>query len=156
MPITLDLSTDGPPKRQLIELAFGDIGSAGYEFGRTAEEVTDALTRLNSIMREWPWNTLGYAQPDYGVGSPDDSSGISFEAMNAVSAVLALRLAPVMSATLSPEARANLASAVSKVYALTATVPTMPYARNTPRGMGNDRAGLISPFIEDCSDTDCD
>jgi hypothetical protein len=156
MPITLDLSSDGPPKRQLIELAFGDIGSAGYEFGRTAEEVTDALTRLNALMRQWPWSGLGYNQPDNGVGSPADSSGISFEAMNAVSAALALRLAPVMGATLSPEARVNLMVAMSTIYALTATVPTMPFQRNTPRGMGNDRAGLISPFMDCGDDADCD
>jgi hypothetical protein len=43
--VTLTLGTAGPPKRQIIELAFGDIGSAGYEFGRTPEEVNDALLR---------------------------------------------------------------------------------------------------------------
>jgi hypothetical protein len=153
MPITLDLSADGPPKRQLIELAFGDIGMAGYEFGRTPEEDNDALLRLNSLMREWPWNTLGYAQPTYGVGSAQDASGISYEAMNAVSAALALRLAPIMGATLSGEARANLANAMSKVYALTASVPSMPFAKNTPRGAGGEHPGLVSPFLDECDDT---
>jgi hypothetical protein len=152
MPITLTLSGDGPPKRQLIELAFGEIGSAGYEFGRTPEEVTDALTRLNSLMRQWPWNTLGYIQPDYGIGEPDDSSGISFEAMNAVSAALALRIAPVMGASLSQETRANLATAMSSVYALTATVPTMPFAKHTPRGAGSEWGGVIVPMIDESAD----
>lgn len=155
MPIVITTSSDGPPKRQLIELAFGEIGSAGYEFGRTPEEVTDALLRLNSLMREWPWNALGYKQPDYGLGDPADASGINYEAMNAVAAALALRIAPVMGATLSPESRANLAMAVSKVYALTATIPTMPMAAHTPRGMGAEHQtglGLFSPFIEEDSD----
>jgi hypothetical protein len=151
MPITLDLSTDGPPKRQLIELAFGDIGSAGYEFGRTAEEVADGLLRLNALMLEWPWNALGYQQPTYGLGNPDDSSGINPEAMNAVSSALALRLAPAMGATLSPEAQANLSRAAAKAYALTATIPTMPMAHDTPRGLGSEhRIGFaLSPFIEE-------
>jgi hypothetical protein len=155
VPITISVSTDGPPKRQLIELAFGEIGSAGYEFGRTAEEVNDALMRLNSLMREWPWNALGYQQPSYGVGEPDDASGINYEAMNGVVAALALRIAPVMGATLSPESRANLATAISKVYALTATIPTMPVAKNAPRGLGTEHQvgiGLFSPFIEEDAD----
>lgn len=148
--ITLD---SGPPKRQLIELAFGEIGSAGYEFGRTPEEVNDALMRLNSLMYEWPWNTLGYIQPPYGVGSPDDLSGIPFDVMNGVSAALGVRIAPVMGATLSPEARANASSAIAKVYAYTATIPTMPYHRDTPRGAGGEHLmGLLRPFIEDCDD----
>jgi hypothetical protein len=77
MPITLTLSSDGPPKRQLIELAFGEIGSAGYEFGRTPEEVTDALTRLNALMYQWPWNQLGYIQPTTGLASPTIHLGSS-------------------------------------------------------------------------------
>jgi hypothetical protein len=68
--VTLTLSTAGPPKRQIIELAFGDIGSAGYEFGRTPEEINDALLRLNALMREYPFSTLGFNQPAYGVGRP--------------------------------------------------------------------------------------
>ena len=155
MPITIQTATDGPPKRQLIELAFGEIGSAGYEFGRTPEEVTDALLRLNALMREWPWNLLNYVQPSYGVGEPDDASGISYEAMNGVSAALALRIAPVMGATLSPESRANLSSAVSKIYAMTATIPSMPFAQHTPRGLGSEHRlgiGYSSPYIEETTD----
>jgi hypothetical protein len=154
MPITITVSSDGPPKRQLIELAFGEIGSAGYEFGRTPEEVNDALTRLNFLMREWPWNALGYQQPDYGVGSPDDTSGIMWEAANGVAAALALRIAPAMGAALSAEAKANLSTAISKVYALVATVPTTPMASNTPRGAGSEHqlGGWQSPFIIEDSD----
>jgi hypothetical protein len=40
--VTLTLGS-GPPKRQIIELAFGDIGSAGYEFGRTPDVVALSL-----------------------------------------------------------------------------------------------------------------
>jgi hypothetical protein len=101
MPIILPLSEDGPPKRQIIELAFGEAGSAGYEFGRTPEEVNDALLRLNAMMREHPFSTLAYIQPDYGVGNPDDASGIPFEYLNVVASKLALRICPAMGATCS-------------------------------------------------------
>lgn len=152
MPITLTLTDDGPPKRQIIELAFGEIGSAGYEFGRTPEEVTDALMRLNALMFEWPYNLLGYVQPAYGVGNPDDASGIPFESLTAVAACLALRVAPIMGATLSPEARANLARSMTTLHALLASVPTMPLAQYTLRGMGGRRGAGLSTFISETAE----
>jgi hypothetical protein len=145
MPITLDLSETGVPKRQIIELAFGEAGSAGYEFGRTAEEVNDALLRLNAMMAEYPFSTLAYEQPTYGVGNPDEASGIPIQYLNVVATKLALRIAPAMGATLSPEARANLMTAMSLLNAAAATVPTMPYGRSVPRGAGSARG--FGPFI---------
>ena len=82
MPIIIDISDEGPPKRQIIEMAFSECAMAGYEFGRTPEEVTDALTRLNAMMAEWKAMRgidLGYDQPHYGVGNPDGLSGIPHE-----------------------------------------------------------------------------
>lgn len=139
MAITIPLAS-GPPKRRIIELAFGDLAMAGYEFGRSAEEVNDALDRLEALMHEWPFNRLGYVHRSYGDGEPDELSGIPFETMNAVSAALALRLAAAMGATLSAEAKANLARAMSTLYGYTASVPTMPLARHTPRGAGSEHA----------------
>lgn len=147
MAVTLALTSDGPPKRQIIELAFGEIGIAGYEFSLTPEMINDALLRLNALMREWPYNLLKYEQPTYGVGSADEGSGISFEYLNAVSAALALRTAPVLGATLSTEAKANLAKAVSVLHAQIATIPTMPRAPHTPRGMGG--RVYSGPYIEE-------
>jgi hypothetical protein len=105
--VTLTLGSPSPPKRQIIELAFGDIGSAGYEFGRTPEEISDALLRLNALMREYPFSTLGYIQPTYGVGNPEELSGVPDEYLNVVAAKLALRICPMMGASMSPEARAT-------------------------------------------------
>lgn len=143
--VTLTLGTAGPPKRQIIELAFGDIGTAGYEFGRTPEEINDALLRLNAMMREWPFSTLAYVQPDYGVGSADDLSGIPDEFLSVVAAKLALRICPMMGATLSVEAKANLASGMALLQAAAATIPTMPFAADTPAGAGTR---LWGPFLD--------
>jgi hypothetical protein len=148
--VTLTLGSPSPPKRQIVELAFGEIGSAGYEFGRTPEEVNDALLRLNAMMREHPFSTLDYAQPTYGVGSPDELSGVPDEYLNVVASKLALRLCPAMGATLSPEARGNLASSMALLNAAAATIPTMPIAAQTPRGAGA-RWGF-GPFIAESAD----
>jgi hypothetical protein len=145
--VTLTLGTAGPPKRQIIELAFGDIGSAGYEFGRTPEEVSDALLRLNAMMREYPFSTLGYNQPSYGIGLPDDVSGIPDEYLNVVAAKLALRICPMMGATMSTEAKANLTSGMALLQAAAATIPTMPYPHSTPSGAGSRL--FSGPFLID-------
>jgi len=149
--VTLTLSSSGPPKRQIIELAFGDIGSAGYEFGRTPEEINDALLRLNALMREWPFSTLGYEQPVYGVGSADELSGIDDQWLSVVASKLALRICPMMGATMSPEAKGAMASSMALLNAAAATIPTMPLAADTPRGAGARWAGR-SPFITETLD----
>lgn len=147
--VTLTLST-GPPKRQIYELAFGDIGSAGYEFGRTPEEINDAALRLIALMREYPFSTLGFNFPDYGVGSPEELSGIADEWLSVVAAKLALRICPMMGASMSPEAKANLASGMALLNASAATVPTMPYQHGTPRGAG--AKWPQNPFIAESAD----
>lgn len=153
MTITLTLGTAGPPKRQIIEIAFGDIGTAGYEFGRTPEEINDALLRLNALMREYPFSTLGYVQPFYGVGSADDFSGIEDQWLSVVASKLALRICPMMGATMSPEAKGALASSMALLHAAAASVPTMPYPMGVPAGAGAKRVGVFMSTDNDNIDT---
>jgi hypothetical protein len=150
MPIIIDIAEDGPPKRQIIEMAYSECAMAGYEFGRAAEEITDALARLNAMMAEWKTFKgidLGYDQPHYGVGNPDGLSGIPHEALNVVASYLALRIAPMMGAALSAEAKGNLARALSLLEAHYAQIPTMPMAANTLRGAGRGAGLYYGPFI---------
>lgn len=155
MPITIDISEEGPAKRQIIELAFSEIGAAGYEFGRTPEEVADALTRLNAQMAEWRGLRgidLGYEQPPYGIGNADELSGIPFECLNTVASFLALRICPMMGAALSAEARGNLNRSLVLLEAQYATIPTMPITGNVPRGAGRHLFG-VGPFIQETYDS---
>jgi len=155
MPIFIDIAEDGPPKRQIIELAFSEAGIAGYEFGRTPEEVTDALTRLNAMMAEWKGMRgldLGYEQPHYGVGNADALSGIPHETLNVVASFLALRICPMMGAALSAEARGNLNRSLKLLESHYATIPTMPLQANTPRGAGISQGRLLSPFINETAE----
>lgn len=145
--IVIDVSDEGPKKRQIIESAFGRLGMAGYEFGRTPEEINAALILLNDLMAEWPFSEIAtYEQPDYGNGSADQSSGIPRADVAAVVAKLALLLAPEMGATLSPEAKASLGRSVASLHSRYATVPSMP-RRREPRGAGNKAA--YPPFISE-------
>lgn len=154
MPIIIDIAEQGPPKRQIVELAFSECAMAGYEFGRTPEEVADALTRLNAMMAEWLTMRgldLGYEQPPYGVGNPDVLSGIPHAALNTVASYLALRIAPMMGAQLSPEAKGNLARSLMLLESHYAHVPTMPRDPQTPKGAG--RVGVYSgPYFHETAE----
>jgi hypothetical protein len=140
-------------KRHYIELAFEECGLAGYEFERTAEEIGAALRKLNAMMDEHPWNTLGYVQSGYGNGLPTELSGIPRDVTNVVSMYLAMRIAPNFGITMLPESRAALARSFMLMQSQYAVVPSMLYDPRTARGMGNkphDR-----PFVQQ-SYTDVD
>lgn len=151
MTISLPLDPGGKPKRDIIEMAFEDCGTAGFEFERTPEEVGSALRKLNAMMLEWPWDQLGYAQPDYGSGLPEDESGIPGYSLSAVASYLALRIAPTMGKTLSNEQRTALARSLGMIQSKVAAIPQTPFAPNTPRGMGATWSGraFFSPFINE-------
>src|SRR6185437_322541 len=61
-------------KRVIVEMAFEEIGLAGYEFDTTAEEYASALRRLDAIMAEWRTSSLdiGYNAPAVVGGSDLD------------------------------------------------------------------------------------
>lgn len=136
MTITARIDPGGKPKREILEMAFDDCGLAGYEFDRTPEEQSMALRKLNALMLELPWSALGYDQPSYGVGQAEGGSGIPDFAVNAVSQYLALRIAPGIGLTLSPEYSKTAARSLVTLQAALATTPTMTLPGNTVRGSG--------------------
>jgi hypothetical protein len=137
--VAITVTLTGTPKRNLLEMAFENCGSAGFEFERTPEELGSALRKLNAMMYEWPWNLLPYNQPTYGSGVVDDFSGVPNDAIAAVAMTLALRIAPTMGATLSPEASAELVRSRSIVEANYAVIPTQYMGDDTVAGAGNRR-----------------
>lgn len=129
----------GRPKRDIIELAFDDCGLAGYEFDRTPEEQSMALRKLNAMMMEWPWSLLGYHQPTYAVGLPEEPSGIPDDAVNVVAQYLALRIAPGIGTALSAEQKATMARSLTVMQAEYAVVPETEMPGNYPRGQWRRR-----------------
>lgn len=146
MPITLSLPAGGKLKSDILDLAFDDCGAAGFAFDRTPEEQSAALRKLNALMLERPWSLLGYRQPTYGAGLPEEQSGIPDFAFNTVAQYLALRIAPGMAVTLSPEASRAMARSLTTLQGELASVPTMGLPGNTVRGSGHNRYSRRYPF----------
>lgn len=149
MTITATIPVSGRPKRDIIELAFDDCGMAGYEFDRTPEEQSMALRKLNALMMEHPWSQLGYAQPAYGVGQADGGSGLPDFAINTVAQYLALRIAPGMGVSLSPEYKAAMARSLMNLQSQIACIPYIELPHNTVRGSGHRSLGwgIGTPYV---------
>jgi len=145
MTITLSLPV-GKPKSDIIDLAFDDCGAAGFAFDRTPEEQSAALRKLNALMLEEPWSRLGYVQPTYGAGLPEELSNIPDFAINTVSQYLALRIAPGLGLALSAETTKAMARSLLTMQAQMATIPTTQLPGNTVRGAGHSRYMRRYPY----------
>lgn len=150
--MTLSVTVDpgGAPKGFIVERAREFCGLAGYDFGGiTPEDMASHLNELDMMMAEAPWNTLDYNFSTYGAGLPEDHSGLPDSAISAVSKYLGLRIAPGIGKNLSEAAKAAMTRSYNLLFAETATIPTMPRPRTTPRGMGNQWWQPWSPYIID-------
>ena len=137
----------GRPKNDLIEMAYEFCGSAGYEFERTAEEVSSALRLLDGMMTGHPFDKMGYDPATYGSGLPEDPSGLQEIDVPVVFMHLAELIAPGMGATLPAQALAAKKRAWASANSRYASIPTMPRADKTPAGMGNRWPSRFAPFL---------
>lgn len=152
LPITAGVTAITPTtatKRTVVDLAFEEIGLAGYEFDATPEEHFSALRRLDVLMAEWRVSSLdvGYNFPaSIGLGSLDDASDLPDDALNTVAICLALRIAPAIGKTLSPETRMAMAQGMIALRTRYAVIPEMQLPNSTLRGAGAKPASTWWPF----------
>ena len=134
----------GRPKQTIIEMAFEELTISGFEFDITADEVAKALRRLNVLMAELP--EMGYNFPLEEDGSASEASGLLEADLQAVVALLAVRLAPMIGKTLSPDFRSTANRSMAILRAKYATIPILDYAPLTQRGAGaRGRYGTYFP-----------
>lgn len=146
----LPLPATGIVKRDLIEMAYEYCGQAGFDFELTPQEVSSTMRLLNAMMAETPFSSMGFNLIFPGL--PEDASGLANIDIQVVTTSLALRRAPGMGKTMTPEARYAFASAMNSASSRYASdPPAMKLARNTPRGSGNKRQ-WYNPFINQTSD----
>lgn len=130
----------GYTKRQFVEGAFEEIGLASYVFDLSPEQLESAVRRMDAMMAEWNGKgiRLGYPIP----GSPqdtdlDDPSNVPDSAWEAITANLALRLAPTMGKTPSVETKITAKNAYNTVLNRACFPPEMQFPGTLPSGAGN-------------------
>lgn len=101
-------------KREIVTGAFEEIGLASYVFDLQPEQLQAGLRRLDNMMATWNSRglRLGYPLEDSPSTSDlDQNANITDEAIEAVVANLAIRLAPMHGKTVSPDTKTTARSA---------------------------------------------
>jgi hypothetical protein len=134
-------------KRELIELAYEEIGMASYAFDIQPDQFVLAVRRLDAMMAEW--SSKGIRISYNGPGGISDESYIPDWAIQAAYTNLALALAPTIGKAVSPETRIAANKSLTFVMGRTAQ-PVEMQIDNTavPAGAGwkqVDGASLVPP-----------
>lgn len=127
-------------KRQFIEQAFEEIGYASYAFDLEPEQLQTALRRMDSMLAQWNSKgiRIGYPLPASPQDSSiDDETGVPDAAAEAIYANLAVRLAPTVGKTASPETRTVAKFAYNELLRRAAMPPEQQFVAELPAGAGS-------------------
>jgi hypothetical protein len=128
-------------KREIVTNAFEEIGLASYAFDLQPEQLQAGLRRLDNMMATWNSRGLriGYPLTDSPSGSDlDQDSNVTDEAIEAIVGNLAVRIAPMLGKTVSPDTKAAARSAYMALLSRRSTIPEMLNdADAIPAGAGN-------------------
>lgn len=139
-------------KRQLIQRAFEEIGLASYVFDLTPEQLESARRTMNAMVGGWDANgvRIGYPFPkDADSDDLDDQCNIPGYAIEAIYLGLALRLAPALGKTVSPETKLFADMAYGNMANQCAIpTPERQLPHTMPRGQGTKPwRNFNNPFI---------
>ncbi len=122
-------------KRSLIQQALGEIGLGVYIFDATAEQLQDALTRMNRMAARWDATGLRFG---YNMGGGlDDESGLPDTSEDCYALNLALNIAPSYGKTPSQDTRINAKMALNALLITDYVIPQVPFDSRMPIGRGN-------------------
>jgi hypothetical protein len=127
-------------KRELVQNAFEEVGLASYAFDLQPEQFQAGLRRLDNMMATWNSRGLriGYPLADNpGDSDLDQDATVTDEAIEAIVSNLAIRLAPMMGKTVSPDTKATARSSYMALLSRRSTIPERLIDVNAvPAGQG--------------------
>lgn len=131
----IPVSETGIPKSDLISMAFEACRLSGYNFDRTPEESESTLRQLETMMKGWPWNALGY----FYSNNEADLCNLDDSVLEGVSNALALRVMTAKGKAIPESFRPVATQSINYVRSKAATVPHIGFAPGTIRGAGAKR-----------------
>tara|TARA_R110001599_G_scaffold128099_2_gene301770 strand:+ start:131 stop:565 length:435 start_codon:yes stop_codon:yes gene_type:complete len=135
-------------KRQIILLAFNELGLASYEYDLTPGEMQITLEKLDDMMTEWEIRSIFLSYNLSSQSNLDDVSNIPSSANQAVYTNLAKRIAPSQGKILSNETKAAASRGLKMLQARAAKPPQMSLGPYVVAGAGNRYRGINrSPFL---------
>lgn len=127
-------------KRQYVTAALGELGLASYVFDLQADQIEEAVRRLDSMMAEWNARgiRLGYPLPaDPESTDVDADAGTPDSAHEAVITNLAIRLAPSYGKQVAAETKTTARHGLNTLMARAAMPSEMQLPSTLPSGAGN-------------------
>jgi len=126
-------------KRELIEMAFEEVGIANYNFDLMPEQYQSGLKRLDSMLAQW--NKKGIRIGYNLASSPSDSnindeSNVRDSAVEAIYINLALRLASSLGKIVSMELKALATKTYKDLLSETSEIVERDFTQ-LPKGAGN-------------------
>lgn len=126
-------------KKELIDLAFSEIGIATYNFDLQPEQYQEALKRLDSMLATWNSEgiRIGYnLASSPSTSSLNDDSNVRDSAIQAIYTNLALRLAPTFGKVVNPVLLKIANSTYKRLLSLTSEICERDFT-TLPKGQGN-------------------
>lgn len=142
----------GWKKRLLVNMAFDDLGLAGFIFDLTPDEIQASILRMDAMMANWETYgiRIGYnATVDPEDADPDQLSGVPDWANEAIYKNLAIRQAASFGKAVPPSLAVAAKSAYDGMVGLLASnPPQMQFKGNLPIGAGwKRRNNCAGPFV---------
>lgn len=136
-------------KRQLVLLAFEELGLASYVFDMEPEQLQSAVVRMDLLVGSWEADgvTIGYpASSSPATADLNTEVTISDVAAQAIYKNLALSLAPTLGKKVSPETKVSARTAYRNLLKNNSTPINRQLPETLPRGAGN-RTNTRQPFF---------
>lgn len=137
-------------KREIVAQAFEQVGLAAYVFDLSPDEIQSAVKRLDSMMASWASRgiRIGYALPTgEDQSDPDDASGVTAGAVEAVASNLALRLGPSFGKAVPADVRIAARDAYNALLSAASPIPQTRMSPLLPYGAGNRSFGGRTRWI---------
>lgn len=134
-------------KRQLILSAMGEIGLSSYSFDLSADQIEQALWRLDAMMEEWVTRGIRLGWPSASSPELSDAyaeTNLPGYAQTAVITNLAVQIAPSYGKAVSPQTLATARGTYNSLLARFA-VPAEKQLDSIPAGAGHK--DVDEPFV---------
>lgn len=140
-------------KRQIILSAMSEIGLSSYSFDLSADQIEQALWRLDAMMEDWATRGIRLGYPS--AASPELSNAYTETnlpgyAQTAVITNLAVQIAPSYGKAVSPQTLATARASLNSLLAR-AAMPSEMQLGALPAGAGHK--DVDEPFLAPPTDT---
>lgn len=138
----------GYTRRQFVEAAFEEIGFASYVYDLEPEQLEAAGRRLDTMMAEWNAKgiRLGYPLPSSPERNDlDTETNVPDAAYDGILCGLAVRIAPGLGKTPSPDTKARAKAGYNLMLSRAAMPPAVQLPASMPVGAGAKR--VDAPFV---------